>query len=105
MGRGQGGEVGARAPPLCNSIFLPLHHSKPYRRICNMCILYLLSIAQLHIYVAEYPHYRMVQEGDGNIQVCLQTNRIVTESLHVHVESTYMNTAGIKPAIGKTNIL
>ena len=71
-----------------------------------MCILYLLSIAQLKIvlYVAEYPYYRIVQEGDGNIQVCLQTNRVVTEPLHVHVETTYMNSTGSTPAIGKTNM-
>ena len=69
-----------------------------------MYILYLLSIAQLKIilYVAEYPYYRIVQEGDGNIQVCLETNRVVTEPLHIHVETTYMNTTGSTPAIGIT---
>ena len=62
----------------------------------------MLYLAQLQIYVAEYPHYRIVQEGDGNISVCFQTNRIVTEPLHVYVETTYMNTTGNIPAIGKT---
>ena len=67
-------------------------------------MLHLLSIAQLQIDVAEYSHYRIVQEGDGNIQVCFQTNRIVTEPLYVHVETAYINTAGNAPAIGKTNM-
>ena len=76
-------------------------------KLMKSCMLYLLSItAQLKIYVAEYPYYyRTVQEIDGNISVCLQTNRVVTESLHVHVETTYMNTAGNTSAIGKTNII
>ena len=65
---------------------------------------YLLSIAQLQIYVAEYP-YRLVLEDDGNISVCFQTNRVVTEPLHVDIEATYMNTASNTPAIGMTNIL
>ena len=69
-----------------------------------VCCIYILSIAQLQIYVAEYPYYRIVQEGDGNIRVCFQTNRIVTEPLHVHVETAYINTAGNAPAIGKTNM-
>ena len=97
-----------RASPLlifCISIFLPLSHSKPYRRFCNMCIFYLLSIAQLKIFVSGYPYYRIVQEGDGNIQVCFQTNRIVTEPLYVHVETTFMDIAGNTSAIGKTNMI
>ena len=65
-------------------------------------MLYLLSIAQLQMDVSGYPHYRIVQEGDGNIQVCFQTNRIVTEPLYVHIESTSMNIAGNTSAIGKT---
>ena len=64
-------------------------------------MLYLLPIAQLQIYVSGYPYYRIVQEGDGNISVCFQTNRIVTEPLHVYVETAYMNIAGNAPAIGK----
>ena len=72
---------------------VPLHYSE----VIKSCMLYL---AQLQIDVAEYPYYRIVQEGDGNIQVCLQTNRIVTEPLHVFVETTYMNTTGNAPAIG-----
>ena len=65
-------------------------------------MLYLLSIGQLKIDVAEYPHYRVVQEDDGNISVCFQTNRVVTEPLHVHVETTYsVNTTGNAQAIGK----
>ena len=49
----------------------------------------------------KYGYYLTVQEGDGNIQVCLQTNRVVTEPLHVHVETTHTNTTGHMPAIGK----
>ena len=64
-----------------------------------------ISIAQLRIYVAEYPYYCTVQEGDGHIQVCLQTSRIVTEPLQVHVETTYMNTTGNATAIGKTKMI
>ena len=42
----------------------------------------------------KYGYYLTVQEADGNIQVCLQTNRVVTEPLHVHVETTHTNTTG-----------
>ena len=48
----------------------------------------------------KYGYYLTVQEADGNIQVCLQTNRVVTEPLHVHVETTHTNT-GHMQAIGK----
>ena len=98
-GRGQGGGE-SPPPPLLMFILLSLH-----KHICNMCMLYLLlSIAQLQIDVAEYPYYRIVQEVDGNIRVCFQTNRIVTEprALYVHIETTSMNIAGNTSAIGKT---
>ena len=52
----------------------------------------------------KYGYYLTVQEADGNIQVCLQTNRVVTEPLHVHVETTHTNTTGNMshlPAIGR----
>ena len=52
----------------------------------------------------KYGYYLTVQEADGNIQVCLQTNRVVTEPLHVHVETTHTNTTGNmsrRPAIGR----
>ena len=73
--------------------------------LMKSCTLYLLSIAQLQIYVTEYPYYHVVQEGDGNISICFQTNRVVTEPLHVYVETTYMNTTGSTQAIGKTNMI
>ena len=52
----------------------------------------------------KYGYYLTIQEADGHIQVCLQTNRVVTEPLHVHVETTHTNTTGNishMPAIGK----
>ena len=51
-----------------------------------------------------YPYYRDgVQEG-VNIQVCLQTNRtVVTESVHIHVETSHV-TEYTHTAIGKTDI-
>ena len=52
----------------------------------------------------KYGYYLTVHEADGNIQVCLQTNRVVTEPLHVHVETTHTNTTGNishVPAIGR----
>ena len=52
----------------------------------------------------KYGYYLTVQEADGNIQICLQTNRVVTEPLHVHVETTHTNTTGNishMPAIGR----
>ena len=52
----------------------------------------------LKIYVVRYPSG--VKEGD-NIQICLQTNwEVVTESVHIYVETTH--TSGYTPAIGKT---
>ena len=55
-------------------------------------------------YDPKYGYYFTVQEADGNIQVCLQTNRVVTEPLHVHVETTHTNITGNisqRPAIGR----
>ena len=55
-------------------------------------------------YDPKYGYYLTVQEADGNIRVCLQTNRVVTEPLHVHVETTHTNTTGNishVPAIGR----
>ena len=52
----------------------------------------------------KYGYYLTVQEADGNMRVCLQTNRVVTEPLHVHVETTHTNTTGNishLPAIGR----
>ena len=45
-------------------------------------------------YDPKYGYYLTVQEADGSIQVCLQTDRVVTEPLHVHVETTHTNTTG-----------
>ena len=45
-------------------------------------------------YDSKYGYYLTVQEADGNMRVCLQTNRVVTEPLHVHVETTHTNTTG-----------
>ena len=56
------------------------------------------------IHDPKYGYYLRVQEADGNIQVCLQTNRVVTEPLHVRVETTHTNTTGYishLPAIGR----
>ena len=55
----------------------------------------------LKIHVVRYPSG--VKEGD-NIQICLQTNwEVVTESVHIYVETTH--TSGYTPpAIGKTDI-
>ena len=60
-----------------------------------------LYIDQLYVSV-QYPH-SSVQEGD-NIQVCLQTYRVVTESIHIHVRTTH-TTENKSPAIGKTDII
>ena len=52
----------------------------------------------------KYGYYLTVQEADGNMRVCLQTNRVVTEPLHVHMETTHTNTTGNIshiPAIGR----
>ena len=60
-----------------------------------------LYIDQLYVSV-EYPH-SWVQEGDS-IQVCLQTNWVVTDSVHIHVQTTH-TTENKSPAIGKTVIV
>ena len=51
----------------------------------------------------KYGYYLTVKEADGNMRVCLQTNRVVTEPLHVYVETTHTNItqSGHMPAIGK----
>ena len=48
----------------------------------------------------KYGYYLTVQEADENIPVCLQTNRVVTEPLHVHVETTHTNTTGNMSCMG-----
>ena len=52
----------------------------------------------------KYGYYLTVQESEKSMKVCLQTNRVVTEPLHVHVKTTHTNTTGSishMPAIGK----
>ena len=41
-------------------------------------------------------YYLTVWEADGNIQVCLQTNGIVTEPLHVHLQTIEAAYTGYK---------
>ena len=65
-----------------------------------------VSVAQT-THDPKYGYYLTVQEADGSRKVCLQTNRVVTEPLHVHVETTYTNTTGNMshmPAIGKCSV-
>ena len=39
-------------------------------------------------YHSEYGHYLTVWEADGNVQVCLKTNGMVTAPLYVDIETT-----------------
>ena len=59
-------------------------------------------VDQLRIWASDL--YRYGQEGD-NIQVCLVTNGVVMEPVHIHVETTHTTEYG-PPAIGiyKTDI-
>ena len=54
----------------------------------------------LQIFSVQYPSG--VREGD-NIQICLQTNKIVTGSVHIHVETAH-TTEYTNAALGKTDI-
>ena len=53
----------------------------------------------------KYGYYLTVQEADGNIQVCLQTNRVVREALYIHVETTHTNSSDYPPAAGNIYVL
>ena len=70
---------------------------------CNIsCILFPVPL-QIYMYMSGtvFHYYPLdVREGDGRMQVCLQT-RVVTEYLHILVETTHTSTADTTPAIGK----
>ena len=53
----------------------------------------------------KYGYYLTVQESDGNIRVCLQTNGIVREALYIHVETTHTNSSDYPPAAGNVYVL
>ena len=58
-------------------------------KIHMMSSCYVSYLAPLQISRVWYPYYQNgVQEG-VNIQVCLKTNRIVTESVYIHVETSH----------------
>ena len=71
-------------------------------------LIYIVFLVPLQIYIngtVYYYYYPLnVMEGDGRMQVCLQI-WVVTESLHILVETTHTNTADTTPAIGKPVIL
>ena len=57
-------------------------------------------LGPLQVSVYQYPTASSLHEG-GNKQICLRINRIVTESVHIHVET--IHTTGSTPnALGKT---
>ena len=49
-----------------------------------------------------YGHYLTVWEADGNVEVCLKTNGMITDPLYVDIETTKWDTSSIRytPAIG-----
>ena len=56
-------------------------------------------------YLPGYGHYLTVWEADGNLQVCLKTNGIVTDPFYVDIETTqwHASTIRYKPATGIYN--
>ena len=55
---------------------------------------------QLQVSVYHYPSSSSIKEG-GNKQICLRINWVVTESVHIHIET--IHTTGSTPnALGKT---
>ena len=54
----------------------------------------------LQVSVIQYPAPSWLQEG-GNKRICLRINRIVTESVHIHVETIH-TTGSTQNALGKT---
>ena len=76
---------------------MPTYHGKNH----IYCILFLVPL-QIYMSGTVYYYYYPpnVKEGDGRMQVCLQI-WVVTESLHILVETTHTNTADTTPAIGK----
>ena len=55
-------------------------------------------------YLPGYGHYFTVWEADGNVQVCLKTNGMITDPLYVDIETTeqHANTTQYPPATGKS---
>ena len=47
-----------------------------------------------------YGHYLTVWEADGNVQVCLKTNGMIADRLHIAIETTELdrNATGYTPA-------
>ena len=54
-------------------------------------------------YLQGYGHYLTVWEADGNVQVCLETNGMITDPLYVDIETTkqHANTTVLTLATGK----
>ena len=56
----------------------------------------------LQVSVFQYPSLTWVQEG-SNQQICFKINRVVTESVHIHVKTTH-TTGDVHVALGKTHV-
>ena len=56
----------------------------------------------LQVSVYQTPSSSWLQEG-GNKRICLKINRIVTESVHIHVETTHTS-GDMHVALGKTDV-
>ena len=58
-------------------------------------------------YHPRYGHYITVWEADGNVEVCLETNGMITDPLYIDIETNdqHVNTTLRSPATGKSNIL
>ena len=56
-------------------------------------------------YHPRYGHYLTVWEADGNVQVCLKTEGMITDPLYVDIETTeqHENTTRYTLATGKFN--
>ena len=56
-------------------------------------------------YLPGHGYYLSVWEADGNVQVCLRTNGMITDPLYVDIETTeqHENTIQYAPATGKSN--
>ena len=54
----------------------------------------------LQVSVYHYPSSSWIQEG-GNKQICLRINWVVTESVHIHIETIHTS-GSTHNALGKT---
>ena len=66
--------------------------------MCHLLIVPQVFVAQTN-YLPGYGHYLSVWEADGNVQVCLKTNGMITDPLYItqYGSTVYIGIAMVYP--------